>query len=1323
MFRNFRTSGYLRMLLFFLLCLPSYALSNYNLQYKQIGIEEGLSEAFVSAILRDSRGLLWIGTHSGLNRYEKFNIQIFLKEQDNPASLPGNRIHMLAEDSNANLWIGTNNGLAVYDFSLDRFTLRSKDLIFSALNIGDDLLFGGTKCIYHYNVARDLLTRIPIDFPDEKGKTYSIQKIQRNAAGEIILGATHGKLYRFNPENNSFIRDIEVPVSFLFSMCCGSDGYYYISPYKAGLIRFDAQGNQITHWTIKNSSLSNDIITDIQELEKGKLWMTTDGGGICIFDMNDCSFSTIRHVQGDPNSLPTNSLSLLYKDCDDNLWAGTIKNGLLNIRSTFIKTFQDAITVNAQKSYGLSDKVVISHFEDTDGIVWIGTDGGGVNAYNPRTGTFKHFSTTYGQSITSITDFDKKNLLISIFNKGAFFFSKHDGSLTPFIIKGNTISGYGKFSGFTPSIYRVAPDKIYILSDVNYIYRLSTSSFSYMKVIPGEQVPTALNLSYIGDSISYGISENKIYEIKQQNDELRLLITLEDDENITSLCCEDPDRFWIGSNWGLSFYDRSSHRLVRVPTKLFNTVSHMVSDGSDRLWICADNHLFSYDISSDKFAIWGESDGFLPNEIIKTFQNPPRGRYIYLGGVNGLAVIDRTLTPVQNDNIVIRLREVMLNGKSYIPVNGKNRFRIPHDYSSFSISAYTQEKDIFRKVLYRYIIRGGISVQELETEDRSLNLPMLPPGNYIISVSCNRKNGTWSDEQAIAYIDVIPPWYRSRWAILLFLLLLILCFIVIIRFIHRRNEAKFRWQLKEYEQKINEKKIQFLVNISHELRTPLTLIYAPLRRLLKGLGDDDPAKESLTDIYHQACYMKDVINMVLDINKLDQGGFGISPTCRPFNPWLGKLVNSFAKEFAENGVDLVFIPDEQVDVVSFDDTKLRIVVSNLLVNSLKFSPSGTKVQVCTQRCGSMVRVRIADQGIGLRHVDTTRLFSRFYQGDHNQKGNGIGLAYSRQLIELHGGTIQALDNEGGGAVFQFEIPAADSRTAGNMQVLQPVNPLAVRNEEVSFNETNLKEFCSSYSILIVEDNTEFRCFIRNALKDYFKNVYSAEDGERGLELTRSKRPDIVVSDVMMPVMNGFQLCRHIKEDIVVSHSMVILLTAVGDSASVSLGYKLGADFYLAKPFEIDMLLILIYNQLKTRERIRKLYMESANILSPVEATTSSADESFLIKLNKLISEHMNDRSFNIDFLVDHMGVGRTTFYQKVKILTDMSVNDYINKIRIGQAAVLLETTDATVSEIADKVGYAYQCHFSTSFKQIIGMTPTEYRRSKKKSTKESEQDS
>ena len=1013
MFRDFRTFGCLCQLLLFLLCLPSYALSNHNLQYKQIGIEEGLSEAFVTAILRDSRGLLWIGTRSGLNRYEKFDVRIFLKEQDSPASLPGNAIHMLAEDSNANLWAGTNSGLAVYDFSSDRFTLRSEDLIFSALNIGDDLLFGGTKCIYRYNAARDLLTRIPIDFPDEKGKTYSIRKIQRNADGEIILGATHGKLYRFDPENNSFTRDIEISVSFLFSMCCGSDGCYYVSPYKEGLVRFDAQGNQTAHWTMKNSGLSNNIITDIQKLETGKLWMATDGGGICILDMNDCSFSTIRHIREDSNSLPANSLTLLYNDYDDNLWAGTVRNGLLNIKPTLIKTFRNAITVNTRESHGLSEKVVISHFEDTDGILWIGTDGGGVNAYNPRTDTFRHFSTTYGESIISITDFDPEKLLISIFNKGAFLFSKQDGRLTPFVIKDKRIDRYIKFSGFTPLIHRVAPDKIYILSDVNYIYRPSTSSFSSMRTIPGEPVPTALSLVYVGDSVSYGISENKIYEIKQQNDELRLLITLEDDENITSLCCEDPDRFWIGSDWGLSFYDRSSHRLVRVPTKLFNTISHMVSDGPDRLWICADNHLFSYDTNTDKFSVWGESDGFLPNEIIKTFQNPPRGRHIYLGGVNGLAVIDRTLTPVQNDNLVILLREVMLNGRSYSPVNGKNRFRIPHDYSSFSVSAYTQEKDIFRKVLYRYTIRGGMSVQELETKNRTLNLPMLPPGDYIISVSCNRKNGTWSDEQTLAYIDVIPPWYRSGWAILLFLLLLMLCAIAIIRFMHRRSEAKFRWRLKEYEQEINEKKIQFLVNISHELRTPLTLIYAPLRRLLKGLGDDDPAKESLTDIYHQACYMKDVVNMVLDINKLDQGGFGISPTCRPFNPWLGKLVNSFAKEFAENGVDLVFIPDEQVDVVSFDDTKLRIVVSNLLANSLKFSPAGTKVQVCTQRCDGMVRIRIADQGIGLRHVDTTRLFSRFYQGDHNQKGSGIGLAYSRQLIELHGGTIQALDNEGG----------------------------------------------------------------------------------------------------------------------------------------------------------------------------------------------------------------------------------------------------------------------------------------------------------------------
>lgn len=1307
-------SCYGKILLTIFLFIPLGCLAHHSYHYTTIGIKDGLSQSTVTALLRDSRGLLWIGTRLGLNCYDKSGIRVFFKNSADSNSLPDNRILTLAEDSRSRIWVGTSNGLTVYDPMTDEFRLYTDSPTMASLRLDSCLYFSGTKCIYRYDSRTDSLTRLLIRLDDEQETSYEIRDIKADTSGLIYLGATNGRIYTFRPETGEFSRNPLISNPMLYNIHIDRPGNIYVAAYKQGLFRYNSAGQQTGHWTTGNSQLSNNIITSILE-SKERLLLSTDGGGISIFDLHTEAFSSLTHVAGNPNSLPTNSLTRLYLDNGGDLWAGTVRCGFLNIRKTFIQSYQSVPMQKADIGWGLSEETVGSLFEDQEGILWIGTDGGGINAFDPVSGTFRHYRNTLGKSISSITDLDEQTLLISVFNEGVFRFSKKSGVMSPFEIVNPRYNQDELLAGVTPRIHRVSQDKIYILSRRIHAYYPKSGRFSEVKTVDGSTLPSGLRLACSDSLRSYCTLDNSIYEINRQNDRIRLIHTFNASERVLSVCSWGDGRLWIGSDLGVSLYDPTTDSLTRIsPPQLFRAVSYMVADGPDRLWICANNMLFLYSRHEHKFSAWGESDGFSPNEIIASFQRPPRGRYIYMGGVNGLVAIDRLHISTMEDIPVVLLQEVEFNGKACLPEKGGSKYRIPYNYTSLALSAHVQEQDIFRKVLYRYTIKGTTE-QTVVTYESSLKLPMLPPGDYTISASCNQKNGEWTQDRILTHISIIPPWYQSAWTILGLFLLLILTVATIIYYFYRRNARQYRWKLKEYEQEINEKKIQFLVNISHELRTPLTLIYAPLKRLLKGLGDDDPAKECLTDIYHQARYMKDIINMVLDINKLDQGNFKVTRKIQAFNPWLEGIVNSFIKEFAENGVDLIFSSDNRIGDIPFDEAKLRIVVSNLLANALKFSPAGSQVRVLTQLKAEegMISVSVSDQGIGLNNTDLDKLFTRFYQGDHNKKGSGIGLAYSRQLIELHGGTIRAMNNGSGGATFLFEIPQStvSGDKNGSIPVVSDLPPQ--RDKVITVNEKEQKEFCSRYSILLVEDNTEFRRFMRSILKEYFQNVFSAENGQQGLELTRNKRPDIVVSDVMMPVMDGFEMCKHIKTDITISHTMVILLTAMEDTTSASYGYKLGADFYLSKPFEIDILISLIYNQLKTRERTRSLYAENARILSPIDVTTSSADEQFLIQLNRLITENMNSRTFNIQFLVDHIGVGRTTFYQKVKILTGMSVNEYINKQRINQALQLLENSDATISEIADKVGFSYQCHFSTAFKQITGMTPTEYRQSKK----------
>lgn len=410
--------------------------------------------------------------------------------------------------------------------------------------------------------------------------------------------------------------------------------------------------------------------------------------------------------------------------------------------------------------------------------------------------------------------------------------------------------------------------------------------------------------------------------------------------------------------------------------------------------------------------------------------------------------------------------------------------------------------------------------------------------------------------------------------------------------------------------------------------------------------------------------------------------------------------------------------DPQVNTVSFDKDKCEIILSNLLINALKHSPQDAEITITSELLSekNSVRISIIDRGNGLKQVNTQKLFTRFYQGTGEQSGTGIGLSYSRILVELHGGSIGARDNQEAGATFFFELPL---RQQSEEIVCQPkayLNELMNDDSKEQLPEKNTFD-TSPYSILVVDDNPDLTDFLKKSLGEYFKRVVIASDGVEALQLTRNHAPDIIVSDVMMPRMNGYELCKNIKEDITISHIPIILLTARDDKQSQLSGYKNGADAYLTKPFEIEMLMEIIRNRLKNRESIKKRYLNTGLVPAPEESTFSQADETFLLKLNKIIQEHLDSSNLDVTFICKEIGMSRASLYNKLKALTDMGANDYINKFRMEKAITLITSTDMSFTEIAEKVGFTTSRYFSTAFKQYTGETPTQYKEKRKQERK------
>lgn len=514
-----------------------------------------------------------------------------------------------------------------------------------------------------------------------------------------------------------------------------------------------------------------------------------------------------------------------------------------------------------------------------------------------------------------------------------------------------------------------------------------------------------------------------------------------------------------------------------------------------------------------------------------------------------------------------------------------------------------------------------------------------------------------------------------------------------------------RLKNKMYEEKIN-----FLTNISHELRTPLTLICAPLKRIINKESDKQDVEKLLVPIYKQAYQMKSIIDMVLDVRKLEEGKDMLHILPHPLNEWVCSVGDKFINEFHVKGIRLEYELDEQIKEVPFDQNKCEFVLSNFLMNALKFSESGTTTTLITtlSQEKDWVRISVRDEGMGLNMVDTDSLFSSFYQGGHEKGGSGIGLSYAKSLITHHKGRVGASNAAGKGAIFYFELPLFTD-TCGQ---LEPASVEAATGVEVNEPDRIDYTFLKKYSVMVVEDTPELRSYLKETLSNYFARVYVAKDGKEGLEQIKDRLPDIIISDVMMPRMNGFELCREVKTNLDISHIPFVLLTAYHNSQNMYTGYKTGADAFLPKPFEIDGLLALIHNQLRQREQIRARYKDD-KLLTHKEVSFSNADETFLLKLNTLIADNMSNPDLDVAFIATNMCISRSLLFNKVKAITGMGIVDYVNKQRIEQSIVLLTTTTMNITEISEVVGFSSLRYFSKVFKSIKGEIPSAYRKQDK----------
>lgn len=1278
--------------------------------FKQISLEEGLSQSSVKCVLVDDKGVLWIGTRFGLNRFDRENITVYQDDPDNPYSLPYNDVVFLEEDAKRNIWVGTSRGLAIFDRNALKFNCQELDgepvVATCSLLMPEGVYFFGMKGVYYYAYAEKKISKcklkdtMPTSIPN---RAYCYDKKE----GKVILSFRGNGVWWYYPKTGAmervpFIQEKNIPALFL-----DSRGNIWISVYNKGVYCYNREGELIEHLEAPER-LTHNVVQDMREKD-GELWLATDGGGINIYNYATRSVKGIMHLPGDRHSLPVNSFASLYIDDEGNIWAGSIWGGLIGIKPVYMTTYRDA---PPGATYGLSFQSVAFMYEDCDGKIWMGTDGGGMDLFDPKEETFQEFQQTEGMKIVSIMPYNDSELLLSLFGVGLCRFDKRTGECREFPLNWGNIRQDLFLCGNAIRLHRIDEDRFCILTD-NYlfVYNQRKNQFESWQeeMLPNFQAPRFI----AGDSCYIGTSAG-LYVLDIPAEKLRpIFLPGEQIGTITAIKQDKDKRFWLGTTSGLYVYDRTLQKLSTIDTKRFIGVMSLAFDNQDRLWVSTHEGLYAYVPQEKRIVVFGESDGiftheFLPQSALKSVYGD-----IYMAGVEGVVRIRPNQKFQEEEDFSVNLINLALDGSPIHP-NGlfdEPVISVPWDYSSLGLNVIVKEKDLMRKKLFRFYIKGDRE-DLLETSSHAFSFPALSPGNYELWVSYSKRNGDWSIPLKLLTVNVVPPLWRRVWFLTVLFLLVVTLIVLINRSIMKQKDQKLAWAMKEHERKFYEEKVQFMVNISHELRTPLTLIYAPLKRLLKSgkITDSDVSKQ-LDGLLLQACRMREIVDMVLDAQKSDTNGDVMDIRFHKITDWIQTVTADFTQEFEARGIRLEYKLDTSVEQVPFDAAKCRVVLSNLLINAMKFSKPNSLLVISTERVEKNLRIALADQGIGLAHADMNRLFSRFYQGDHSRKGSGIGLAYARTLIKLHGGNIGAYNNADGGATFYFDLPLVQASVSK-----EPEPAVRPEIEGMNMDEMNLQTaqtglLLAKYTALVVEDEPELRNYLVGVLQTEFKEIYAAGDGQEAWEFLEQSQPDIIISDVMMPRMDGYELCRRVKNNLKVSHIPVVLLTAKADPASSVEGYKSGADIYLAKPFDVDSLMIILQNVLRQREQLRARYRESGCLFSPKEDAASKADEQFMQKLNLLLQENLANPDLNVAFIASGMAMSRTTLYSKFSHLSDISIGDYVIRFRMVEATRLLSThKEMSIQDVADHTGFSSARYFSTAFKQSYGMTPTEYRR-------------
>ena len=1291
--------------------------SNYLFRHYQV--ENGLSDNMVTGCVQDKSGYIWIGTRDGLNRFDGYTFKVFRNDPDDAESLGNNWVTHLNCDNEGNLWVGTLSGLYQYNETKESFLhvpfTKNKGIDLFQFDENNLLWLLMDGALIQYNIA-DGQFHI---FAGNNGQTYTSFCIMPD--NSIWLGDSEGFISLLNTEDGT----LDSYDLFAHSPATTSRklSMLYRSPSSANIyVAFEHDDVKIFNvltktyqdLNIQEKNQLTILINCFLEKDKEELWIGTDSG-LFIYDLQLGTCKRIRQDPLDPYALSSHFVSALFEDREEGVWICFHQNGL-NYYSPF-RPFNVYYPWN--ETHSLKGEVIRDICSDTYGNRWIATEDAGVNCMEKKTETFTNYQPVPGVKSLSHTNIrglaaSGDNLWIGHVIHGIDLM---DIKTRKVIKHYDLLKDSHTVKNSTVRCIKVLREGEILVGTEDGIFRYDylNDRFVYASQFP----PFAVNSLYEdrAGKIWLGMFNRSYYFNTTSNTGMYLPYDKLNTQrhNTVNDACEDKDgNMWFATVEGVIKYDfqtgESLHYTVKngMPS---NVAFRILPDENNCLWISTANGLVCLNTQTEKIMTYTEAHGLVTRQFNYNSAFKDDDGTLYFGTVKGFIHFKPGDVKPAAEKMDVHISSLDIQngtgGRQIINSSSSSevkRITLNHGQSTFNINFSSLNFIAPKSIQYAYrmvsLDRDWIPLGERNI----VYFTELHPGDYTFEVRAANLSNNWEGKITRLHITVLPPWWVSTSAYIIYSIIILAVIIYLIFYWRRKNKRSMAYNMQIFESKkekeLYQAKIDFFINIAHEIRTPLTLIKNPLERLLRSDKIGEKENNSLILMDKNVSRLLSLVNQLLDFRKTEIEGYRLNFIRTEVVSLLTETAKRFQEIATENNLLLNLDLTVQELYVFVDREALTKIMSNLFSNAVKYAAGSIVVRLQPSADYETFTIDFINDGVPVPAEMRDKIFEPFYRikGNEDKPGTGLGLPLARSLAEMHHGTLCLADTSGNQTLFRITLP------------VKPVGAVKTTEEEVqSLPESRKITYTREEgrpTILIVEDNKEMSAFIADEVNENY-NVLIAGNGSEALEQLKKESIQLIISDVMMPVMDGFSLLRSVKTDIEFSHIPVILLTAKNTMQARLEGLELGADAYIDKPFSTNLLMAQISNLLSNRDNIRKFYFNSP-IANMKSMAYTKADEGFLEKLNEIINENIGNPELDVNMIADLMHLSRPTLYRKIRAISDLTPNDLIKISRLKKAAELLLQGNMKIYEISEAVGFSSQSYFWSAFIKQFGMSPSKY---------------